>query len=134
MVRMSIGADHYGLAIQCERIGVQLHGGCDRRIGPAGAHSDEWKVYLLEELNQRCGKRMGKRLTVADERRLTKLGLACLQGDYGHSRSSGYGAVRCAISAKVARWSLVPRPWQSQCRVADVVPLASCANGIIPAI
>jgi transposase-like protein len=37
------------------------------------AHSDEWKAYLLEELNQRCGKRMGERLTVADERRLTKL-------------------------------------------------------------
>jgi transposase-like protein len=35
------------------------------------AHSDGWKAYLLEELDQRCARRLDK-LTVADERRLER--------------------------------------------------------------
>jgi hypothetical protein len=35
--------------------------------------SKAWTVYLLEELNQRCAERLGKKLTAADERRLVEL-------------------------------------------------------------
>ena len=30
-------------------------------------------AYLLEELNQRCAERLGKKLTAAEERRLVEL-------------------------------------------------------------
>jgi hypothetical protein len=36
-------------------------------------HSKKWTAYLLEELNQRCAERLGKKLTGADERRLVAL-------------------------------------------------------------
>jgi hypothetical protein len=36
-------------------------------------HSKKWTAYLLEELNQRCAERLGKKLTAADERRLVAL-------------------------------------------------------------